>query len=271
MFLPENIDLANSENYNLSIRLAPNGFSFCINSPTDPSVFYFQEASIGTKLSYLESIKKFVFDLGIFNNNFNKSKVYVVSKNYTLVPDQFFDLDLTKELFNFNFHSPEGVILNDKSLNDEFHIVYNLDEEVHSFLIRHLSYPTLHHHSTSLIHSFEKVERNRAPKECFLDFHDEYMTVVCFSDNRLLTANTFAETNTFNISYFVMGIWNKLGFDQNIDKLYLSGNIESQYKVEEELKSMIKNIENIELAPKTTLTEVQKQNVPTDLIATLCE
>ena len=96
------------------------------------------------------------------------------------------------------------------------------------------------------------------------------MTVVCFSDSKLLTANTFAETNNFNISYFIMGIWSKLGFDQNIDKLYLSGNIESKYKVEEELKSMIENIEYIELAPKTNLTEEQKQNVPTDLIATLC-
>lgn len=270
MFLPENIDLANSENYNLSIRLAPNGFSFCINSPTDPSVFYFQETSIGTKLSYLESIKKFVFDLGIFSNSFNKSRVFVVSKNYTLVPDQYFDRNLTRELFNFNFHATEGVILDDKSLNNEFHIVYNIDEEVHSFLLRHLSYPTLHHHSTCLIHAFENFERDCSEKECFIDFHDEYMTVVCFANNKLLTSNTFAETNTFNISYFVMGIWNKLGFDQNIDKLYLSGNIESQNKVEGELKSLIKNIENIELSPTTALTKELKQKVPTDLIATLC-
>ena len=270
MFLPENIDLANSENYNLSIRLAPNGFSFCIYSPNDTSVFYFQEITIGTKLSYLESIKKFVFDIGIFSNTFNKSNIYVVSKNYTIVPDQFFDQKQIKKLFTFNFQDSEGVILNDKSLND-YHIVFDLNDEVHSFLTRHLFNPILHHHSTSLIYSFEKLKRNPADRECFIDFHDEYMTVVCFSGNKLLSANTFAETNAFNISYFVMGIWDKLGFDQNSDKLYISGNLESQHKVEGELKSLIKNIESIELNPVTKLTNDQMKKVPTDLIATLCE
>ncbi len=270
MFLPENIDLANSENYNLSIRLAPNGFSFYINSPSDPSVFYFQETSIGTKLSYLESIKKLVFDLGIFSNTYNKSSIFVVSKNYTLVPDQFFDQKLTRELFNFNFQAPDGVILNDKSQNSDYHIVFNIDEEVYSFLKRHLCNPTLHHHSTSLIQSFRNKEPNRASKECFIDFHDEYMTVVCFSENKLLTANTFAETNTSNILYYIMGVWNKLGFNQDIDKLYLSGKIELQHMVKGELKSMIKNIENFELKPITTLSKEQMQKVPTDLIATLC-
>ena len=270
MFLPENIDLANSENYNLSIRLAPNGFSFCISSPTEPSVFYFQETTIGTKLSYLESIKKFVFDLGIFSNTFNKSSIFVVSKNYTLIPEQFYDQKLTRELFNFNFHAPEGVILNDKSYNSDYHIDFNIDEQVYSFLKRHLCNPTFHHHSTSLIYLLQNNELNRTTKECFIDFHDEFMTVICFSENKLLTANTFAETNTSNISYFVMGIWNKLGFDQDIDKLYLSGKIELQQRVEEELKSMIKNIENFELEPVTTLSKEQKQKVPTDLIAILC-
>ena len=269
MFLPENIDLANSENYNLSIRLAPNGFSFCIYSPTNPSIFYFQETTIGTKLSYLESIKKFVFDIGIFSNSFNKSRIFVVSENYTLVPDQFFDEKLTRELFTFNFHRLEGVILNDKSQND-YHIVFNIDEEVHSFLIRHLCNPTIHHHSTALIHSFQNIESNQTAKECFIDFHDEYMTVVCFSEKKLLSANTFAETNTLNISYFVMGIWNKLGFDQNLDKLYLSGKIELQNKVEGELNNLIENIEKIELMPVTTLSDEHKKKVPTDLIATLC-
>ena len=270
MFLPENIDLANSENYNLSIRLAPNGFSFCINSPTDPSVFYYQETTIGTKLSYLESIKKFVFDLGIFSNSFNKSSIFVVTKKYTLVPDQFFDPKLTSELFAFNFHETNGVILNDKSLNNEFHIVFNIDEEVHSFISRHLYNPTIHHHSTYLINAYNNLELDGASKECFVDFHDEFITVVCFSDNKLISANTFAETNTSNLTYFIMGIWDKLGFNQNNDRLYLSGKIESQQEIEIRLKSLIKNIENIELKPVTNITKEQKEKTPTDLIATLC-
>ena len=209
MFLPENIDLANSEKYNLSIRLAPNGFSFCIYTYTDTPVFFFQETSLGNKLSYVESIKKIVFDLGFFSNSFNKSSVIVVSPYYTLIPDKFFDSKNIKDIFDFNFHNQAGVVLSEKSLNGEFHVLFNMNEELHSFLSRHLFNPTIHHHSTSLIQSFinlkfdllNDITDNSNKKDCFLDFNNDYITVVCLSDNQLLTANTFAETNFNNISY----------------------------------------------------------------------
>ena len=73
MFLPENIDLAHSENYNLSIRLTPDGFSFSIYNPSDPSIFYFQETGLSCKLSFIDNIKKVIFDLGFFSQAFNKT------------------------------------------------------------------------------------------------------------------------------------------------------------------------------------------------------
>jgi len=278
MFLPENIDLANSEKYNLSIRLAPNGFSFCIYTYTDTPVFFFQETSLGNKLSYVESIKKIVFDLGFFSNSFNKSSVIVVSPYYTLIPDKFFDSKNIKDIFDFNFHNQAGVVLSEKSLNGEFHVLFNMNEELHSFLSRHLFNPTIHHHSTSLIQSFinlkfdllNDITDNSNKKDCFLDFNNDYITVVCLSDNQLLTANTFAETNFNNISYYVMGIWEKLGFDQNTDNLYISGKSDTKVCVVNELRNLIRNIEYIELKPGITLTDEQIANVPTDLIATLC-
>jgi|SRR5690554_1099859 len=311
MFLPENIDLANSEKYNLSIRLAPDGFSFCIYNYTDTPVFFFQETSLGNKLSYVESIKKIVFDLGFFSNSFNKSSVIVVSPYYTLIPEKFFDSKSIKDIFDFNFHNQAGVVLSEKSLDGEFHILFNMNEELHSFLSRHLFNPTIHHHSTSLIQSFinlkedsnhfedslnqnesendhisensdqinrfdkiddykKDISGNANNKDCFLDFHNDYFTVVCLSGNQLLTANTFTETNFSNISYYIMGIWDKLGFDQNTDNLFISGKSDSKVYVENELSNLIRNIEHIRLEPRITLTDEQKVIVPTDLIATLC-
>ena len=269
MFLPENIDLAHSEKYNLSIRLAPNGFSFCIYSNDDPSVFHFQETGLGNKLSYIESIKKIVFDLGFFSNKFNKSSVVVVSQHYTIVPEQLFDSKHIKKLFDYNFHNQTGVVLSEKVLNGEYHVIFNMHEELHSFLTRHLFNPTIHHHSTSLIQNFIYFDR-KLRHHCFLDFHEDYFTIICFSENELLTVNTFAETNSNNICYLMMGIWEKLGFDQNSDKLYISGKSKSLSEVETELKDLIKNIEYTELDPTVHLTKEQKDAIPTDLIALLC-
>ena len=71
MFLPENIDLAQSEKYTLSIRLMPDGFSFCIFSPADKSVFHYQEKTFSKNLSLIENIEK-TFLRSIFSHSLLK-------------------------------------------------------------------------------------------------------------------------------------------------------------------------------------------------------
>ena len=78
MFLPENIDLAQSEKYNLSIRLTPDGFSFCISSPTDKSIFHYQETVFSKNLSLIENIKKTFFEVNFFSQPFQQTQVTVV-------------------------------------------------------------------------------------------------------------------------------------------------------------------------------------------------
>ena len=223
MFLPENIDLAYSEKYNLSIRLTPSGFSFCINCPTDPSIFHYQETSLSSSLSYIESIKKLIFDLGFFSQPFNKTTVIVVNNLYTLLPDRFFDKKHAKDIFNFNFHETVGVVLNDNFANEQYHILFNVDEQVHSFLSRHLTNPVFSHQTSFLLHLFEKQPFELEKKRCFLDFHETNISVVCFSEDELLSVNSFEATNYYDTSYFITNIWDKLEFDQTSDLLYISG------------------------------------------------
>lgn len=91
MFLPENIDLAQSEKYILSIRLTPDGFSFCIFSSFDKSVFHFQETNFSKNLSLIENIKKTFFEVNFFSQPFQKALVTIVSPRYTTVPDAYFE------------------------------------------------------------------------------------------------------------------------------------------------------------------------------------
>ncbi|NLX65851.1 MAG: DUF3822 family protein [Bacteroidales bacterium] len=270
MFLPENIDLAYSERYNLSIRLSPNGFSFCIHCPGDAAIFHFQETKLSGKLSYIDNIKKLIFDLGFFSQAFNQVTVTVVSPFYTLVPDIYFDKRRTEELFHFNFHERKGIILTDNHLGDDIRTLFNIDEEVHSFLSRSLWNPIFHHHSSLLIQLFQSQKRDEAEKCCFADFHDDYLTISSFSGNRLLSTNTFQAIDPHDTTYFIASVWEKLNFDQSTERLFLSGNIEAQKSTVDLLKKLIRRIEQVELRPKVILTEEQKRTIPTDMVAILC-
>ena len=270
MFLPENIDLAYSERYNLSIRLSPNGFSFSISCPGDSSIFHCQETGLGGKLSYSDNIKKLIFDLGFFSHAFNQVRVTIVFPFYTLIPDAYFEKKRMEEIFRFNFHDTTGIILTDTIPDSTLKTIFNMDEEVHSFLSRSLWNPTFQHHSSILTYLFRSYGNNGSGKCCFVDFHDKYVTIICFSGNKLLSTNTFLAIDPHDATYFIASIWEKLNFDQSMDRLFLSGEIQSQNTTVDLLRKLIRKMELIELNPRVILTEEQKKILPTDILAALC-
>lgn len=271
MFLPENIDLAYSERYNLSIRLSPNGFSFCIYCPVDPSIFHFQETMLGGKLSYIDNIKKLIFDLGFFSQAFNQVTVIAVSSYYTLIPDVYMERGKVDEVFRFNFHDTSGIILTDDcSPENGITTFFNMDEEVHSFLSRNLWNPSFHHHSSRLTHLFKSYQDDKIGKQCFVDFHDQSVTIVCFDGDKLLSTNTFQASDPHDATYFIASVWEKLGFDQSTDRLFISGDVESQRTTVDLLRKLIRRVEQVELNPKVILTEEQKRALSTDILANLC-
>ena len=268
MFLPENIDLAHSEKYILSIRVTANGFSFCISCPSDPAVFHFEETSLGNKLSQAESVKKLIFDFDFFSQAFKETIVTIVSPHYTLVPDAFFDKKRKQELFDLNFYGIKGVALSDEW--NDCHIIYNIDETLYSFLSRHLWNPKFQHQITPLLDFFHRYENESGKNRCFVDFHhhNKNISVICFSqENKLLSANIFPTTAAPDVSYFIASVWEKSNFDQTEDRLFFSGN--RDWYESDILKKLIKSVETVELRSKILMDVKQMRKMPTDVLAAL--
>lgn len=270
MFLPESIDLAYSERYNLSIRLSPNGFSFCIYASKDATIFHYQETEFGAKLSYLENIKKLIFDLGFFSQTFNRITITVVSNTFTLIPAIFLDKSKVDDFFRFNFHNENGVVLIDAAPENEIVTLFDVNSELHSFLTRHLWNPTFHHHSFLLTEVFKSYKSNENEKRCFVDFHDKYITIICFEGERLLSINTFQATDAHDTIYFIASVWEKQSFDQSTDLLFLSGNIDTNKTTVDLLNKLIRRVEEVELNLRVMITQERKRTLPTDIIAELC-
>lgn len=271
MFLPENIDLSHPGKYDLSVRLLPNGFSFYIRHPEDPSVFHFQETDFGGSRTYADHIKKTLFDAGFFSQEFRRTVVTVVSPHFTLIPDVFFDPGRARSVSDFNFYRAEGTLLQDDHLYEGYRVLYTVQEEVYAFLSRNLWYPVFHHHTYPLLRLFKTYRQDEPGKRFFTVFGKEYLTVVGFSEKQLLFANMFSSANPHDTTYFIANIWEKSSFDQRSDHLFLSGDLSGQTAVIDILRQLILHVEEIILTPKTTLTDKQRESLPTDIVAELCE
>lgn len=269
MFLPENIDLAYPEKYRISIRLTPDGFSFSIYSPADPRIFHHQQTNVGNKLSYIESIKKLIFDAGFFSHSFQKTFVTVVSGEYTLMPDFFFEKNEITDVFNFNFVKDKGKVFSSHLKEQDCHVLFDMDEDLHGFFSRSLWNPIFRHHSEMLIPAFAAHCSESPEKRCYVNFHDNFVSVFTYAGTRLLSANTFNNSNRFDALYFIAGIWEKLPLDQSTDLLFLSGTVSQHSETVSTLKKLIRKTVTMNLSPKTQISENERALLPTDILVEL--
>lgn len=271
MFLPENIDFNFSEKYILSIRLLPGGFSFSVFCPTDPSIFYHKETSFTNRLSYLDNIKKLIFDFSFFSQVFMETRVSIVSSEYIIVPDSYFDRKYIKDIFSFNFIDYKGVLEYNHLSECKSHIIFNINDELHSFLSRNLWNPVFIHHTKQLVHFCINHKIDTIRKRCYLNFNKECIDIICCDGKNILNANTYQINSRFDSLYFISGVWEKLPLDQTEDFLYITGNIEDNKETIDTLKKLIRNIEILSINTKTIVPDDIKSSVPTDIILQLCE
>ncbi len=266
MFLPDSIDLAQSEKYSLSIRLTPNGFSFLIFSASDKVVHYYNEKAFSPTLSMSENIKRFFFESNIFTHPFSRINVSVVSGRYTLVPNEFFDKRGITDLFRFNIHGDSGKVLYNYVESDDLNIIFDMEDDTYSFLYRNVWNPTFSNFISHLLpfcHSYGEVEKKR----CFVFFDDDMISVVCYNGQALLSANTYTSSNQSDLIYNVVNIWDKHGFDQNDDFLYIDGYAENNWESINTLRQLIKNVEMIAL-PRSYKGSGDAR-IPTDMLLQL--
>ena len=273
MFLPENIDFANSEKYVMTIRLAGDGFAFTVHCPTDKNIFCYRETKFSNKLSYLENIQKIIFDYNFFTQIFKKTVVIQVIDRYTIIPDEYYEKKRVEQIYYFNtLQKEEKLIILDNAIKDiKSHILFEMSEDLHDFLMRNLLNPIFEIHVADMIPFLSHYSKEETSKCCFVHFHNPLIDIFTYSDGKLLTANTVRNENIHDAMYLIASSWEKMEFDQLKDKLFITGELSEHQTTIETLRRLIKNIEilNINYYPIIPADDLEK--IPADILLKLCE
>ncbi len=270
MFLPENIDFAFSEKYDLSIRLTPSGFSFIITEPQDPSIFFFQEIPLGKRLSYIDSIKKLIFDYTFFSNSFHKVNIICADTEFTLIPEKFFERKSAEEYYKFNIHKLQPMHVLAQSVPDlQLHILFGINKDLQNFLTRNLINPIFSHSIGYHLNFYNRKVQRQITKNCYIDINDDILTIICKDKEALLSTNQFKIIRSMDCLYYFAGIWEKLQFDQLNDMLYVTPNCTHYPDVMESIRQLIQNVHVIDIKTKVEMDSEDK--IPTEFKLLLCE
>jgi hypothetical protein len=264
MFLPETIDLGQSEKYILSIRISPNGFMFSISEPGMGKNYCLRETTFPANDNYRDNIQRTIFDLNFLTQKFKKTNVVFVSKDYDLVPTPYFDIKEKEELYNFTHANKVSSLVSTPIENRNIVTLFNIDKNIFEFLSRNLWAPCFFHHSSLLIDLFGKKGKDNDRARMYLNFHNSFMDIICFSGGKLVHSLTYENEPVNSQLYFILKLWEVCAFDQLKDSVHISGTADKF--ISSRLHDYIRNIEFINITSEVYFWSEDARKAPLDLL-----
>ena len=265
MFLPDNIDLGQSEKYVLSIRLAQDSFMFSIVEPGNEKTYCLRETTFSPNSNLSENIQRIIFDLNFLTQEYKQTNVVIVSDRYDLIPASYFDIKQKKTLYNFTRSDKSGHLLSGLIEQQDMITLYDLDKDIFEFFSRNLWTPRFFHHSQSMIDWYgKKGKLTGTTAKMYIYTHDKLMDVFCFRGQKLIHGLTYKNETGPNQLYYILKLWEKCGFDQLKDHLFFSGDTDELLM--SKLNEYIKNIEVINTPSEIYLWSEDAQKAPLDLL-----
>lgn len=264
MFIPETIDLGQSEKYDLSIRIRPDGFMFAIADPENGKNYCLRETTFSED-SLFQNIQRIIFDLNFLTQQYRQTNVIFVSKEYDIVPLAYLVEKQKSLVYDFvHYHESSHILIN-RNEQQETGTLFNIDKELYEFLARSLYNPSFLHHTTPVISRFESKGKNvNLTSRMIVNFHDDMVDVLCFSTNRLLHCITYQGEKPANQLYYILKLWEKCEFDQKTDILYVLGHPDEQ--VMDGFKDYVLRIETSNFPTEAYLWNEDAEKAPLDLL-----
>jgi hypothetical protein len=266
MILPESINLEQSDRYVLSIRITPNNLLYSITEPGNEKNYYLQETTFSENDNLLSNIQRIIFDFDFLTLEFKQTNVIFVSKDYDLIPASFFDRKKQKDLYNITHLTKADHVVSGLIEKQDVVTLFAIDKNIFDFLSRNLWNPQFFHHSNLMASMLEeKGKVTGISSKMYLNFHDSFLDVICFSGSKLVHCITYEKEAPANQLYYILKLWECCEFDQLADTIYIVGKPDEM--IPARLQEYFKKIERINAPSEIFFWSEDAQKAPLDLIS----
>ena len=265
-------DGINTKEYSLSIRLAPNGFSFCIYNILSDNSFRFSNTDFENSAHYITALEEAVTNNEILLEQFKSIDIIIASGRFSFVPAELYNEDDYAEIYNFNHPVQDEEILIDNLKQTNIVNVYGIDKSVFSFIMRTFPDAKIHHNLSVLIEYFQPKSKLGNSAKMYCQLYNNTIDIVCFKKGKLIIANRFKVNHINDAAYMVLNVWKNIDFSQENDILQLAGNKETISTLSEILKTYIATITPVVFPAQIFNLGQESLDAPFDLIVLpICE
>lgn len=207
---------------------------------------------------------------------FSKARICVTSLQYTLVPEALHHPGDEQTYFNLNFKEASDIKVcgSHVSVYDLF-VVYGIENDLNKELLHLFQDPKIVHHSEVLLNSVNRLSRNNAGRQLYLNVRQNEIDIVVTEGKQLILLNSFNRNSNEDVLYYTLFVCEQLGIDPEKTPLVLMGEIEKESALFKLLYTYIRKISFCDrsktLAFSNRFNEIPSQFYHTLFNLPLCE
>lgn len=239
------IDFDHSAQSTLSIRVDADGLAFSVFNPLaeKDSTPMCEDWPVDESLPLAANLRRAFEEKEELSRSYRRVNVLVATHRFTLMPLELFEDELSEEVLYFNHprrpHEEVGYnILHSNNLV----VLFGMDRSVSSFLRERHPEVHLYAQVSPLLDLFAKKSHLGNTRKMYVHVRREYMDVFCYEQGHLLLGNSYACTEDENRLYYLLYVWNTLGFDQQRDEVHLCGRVGAGDAWVGELKQFVRQV-----------------------------
>jgi hypothetical protein len=239
--------------YFLSIRITPDGFSFCTLDPVRNKFIQIQNITFdptGDPLKQSESCFKTIEKL---NLPYKKTLILLPTQNSTLVPAGLYNEDQKDVWMQFVHSSPQtnesihtkedSIIANPIKLADAINL-FRVNDKLASLMKRQFQEPQFFHQHTPIIENHLSTNLTDGDRQLmFINLEFSYFDIFIFGKNNLKLCNTFNNSSSNDFIYFTLFVFEQMKLNSSTVSVIISGHHPAFSEMVNHLKKYLKNIQ----------------------------
>ena len=253
-------DCYHTEQSDLSIRVDTDGLAFAVSGPLsrEGGEMETERWEVDVTRPLAANLREAFHRMEWLGRPFRRVNVLMATRRFTSVPLEFFDEGMAEDFFYRNHLRAENeAVLHNVLRNSGAVLLFGMDRSV-AEAVRELQPEAGFYAQVSpLIDGFAVKGRLDGARRMYVHVRREYIDVLCFEGGRLLLAIAFRWRAAEDCAYYVLCVWQMLGFDQMEDGLHLLGCVEEKEGLADRLKEFVRQATVMEPAGEVDLQMIR--------------
>lgn len=220
----ETLDINSTNNYEISIQVSLNGFSFCLLDIHRSKFVMLREYKLSGRDDELsKQIEDIIYKDDFLGKSYHRYRLIYVFERNTLVPSGLFDPAVKDDYFTLNHKLEENYIVsNNRVMEPDSFLLFDVRKDLQDTLVKAFPEASLSHHLKPLLFSCFNNAVKQSERYIHINIEDTYFNIVIIKDRKMEFINTFRYRNSSDILYYLLFTFEKLSIGKE-EVVHISG------------------------------------------------